>query len=306
MADVTADFLADWHEMQKAKLSRMGYPTKPGETRETISFAYYNLERRMILSNRRTVHQSRELSCPLEHRAGLNEVLKKAAKGSDLRPHQSTKLVRADYDDALLNDWRVQHLHLGTAPDKGIPGFMGRTGPVLYAYLTAEDFFAIDVMEHEALAHQRLLQIIHRNWPNLLEPYRLKGVLGLSVKPSDDDIKMSRTQHVLASTEIDGVVYAPPGGGYASNGTSIEVVLSHDNAVQIFLHLQDHIAQNIDKLVEQEKNEGRGMVPPYHFKLRLFSPDRVEVIEINSGTIFPIALIRSSPSDQTDRINFQR
>lgn len=95
MAEITADFLADWHEMQKTELSRMGYPPQPGETQEEISLAFYNLERRIIPSNKRAVHQSREFSCPVEHREGLNEVLKKSAKGSDLRPHQSTKLVQA-------------------------------------------------------------------------------------------------------------------------------------------------------------------------------------------------------------------
>jgi hypothetical protein len=290
MIDITADFLADWYEMQKAALCQMGYVPSPDDTQDKISLAFYNLERRMISMNRRTVHQSRELTCPVEDRPGLNDVLKKAAKGSDLRPHQSTKLLQADYDDALLNDWRIQHLHLGTAPHKKMPGFMSRTGAVLYAYITAEEFFAINVLDHTAFAQQRLLQIIHRNWPKLIEPFRAKGTLGLEFNPSDDDIKIARHSFINAATEIDGAVYMSPGGGYASNGTSAEVVFRHDNARELFLRVQDYIARNIDQLAEQQRSIGPTMVPPYHFKLNFISPDRLEVIEVNSRAILTFGL----------------
>lgn len=166
---------------------------------------------------------------------------------------------------------------------------MSRTRPVLYAYVTAEEFFAIEVLDHTAFAQQRLLQIIHRNWPKLIEPFRVKGTLGLSFKPSDEQVKMARNSHINAATEIDGAVYFS-GGGYASNGTSIEVVFRHDNARELFVRMQDYIARNINQLVEQQKSEGRTMVPPYRFKLKFVNPDRVEVIEVNSSAILTFAL----------------
>ncbi len=290
MPEVNADFLADWCEIQRAELTQMGYGLKPTDTAETISLAFYNVQRRTIPPKPRTVLQSRELSCPYELRGGLNVMLKKAAKGVDLRPHQSKGLLRADYADALLNDWRIHHFHLGTKPDPKEPAFVERTGPVLFAWVTKDELCAIDVLEHGDWARQRLLETIHRNWPALIERYRLKGI-GLETVPTDANIKDLRSGHVQSMTQIDGVIYFPPGGGYATDGTSMEVVAQHQNACRIFSSIQDHVINNIAVLVERAReNLGCAMTPPFHFKLKLVSTRQLEVIEINSKAtfIFPI------------------
>ncbi|MFZ0887421.1 MAG: hypothetical protein WA005_03135 [Candidatus Binataceae bacterium] len=285
MLEMRADFLADWCEIQKTELTRMGYTVNPSDTAETISLAFYNVQRRIIPQGPRTVVQSRELTCPYEHRAGLNVVLKRAAGGLDLRPHQSKALLQADYNDALLNDWRIHHFHLGTTPGPNAPDFVERTGPVLFACVTEDEFLAIDVMEHGDWARQRLLEVIHRNWPKLIERYRIRA-LGLEMKPSDDDIKKLRSGHVQSMTEVDGVVYAPPGGGYATSGTSMEVVFQHQNACRVLLGLQDHVTKNIDQLVQLARNKGGAMAPPFHFRLKLVAPNLIEVIEIKSNATF--------------------
>ncbi|MFZ0889349.1 MAG: hypothetical protein WA005_12915 [Candidatus Binataceae bacterium] len=287
MPEITANFLADWCEMQRTELVSMGYTLKPSETPEAISLAFYNVQRRVIPLRVRTIFQSRELTCPYKHRAGLNLLLKRAAKGLDLRSHQSKGLLQPDYNDALLNDWRIHHFHLGTTPERDAPDFVQRTGSVLFAYVTADELFAVDVMEHGDWARQRLLEIIHRNWPKLIECYRPKGVLALEMTPSDDDIKKLRSAHVQSATQIDGVVYCAPGGGYAMSGISDEVVDQHDNACRIFSGIQDYMTQNIDTLVKRARQDlGCAMTSPFHFKLKLVGADRVEVIEINSKATF--------------------
>jgi len=290
MSKVKIDLLADWTEIQLRELTNMGYAVGAADTPEQISLAFYNVQRREILPRRRTVHQSRELTCPSAHRAGLNVVFKKAARGQDLRPHQSTRLAQADYNDALLNDWRIQHFHLGSIPYPKMPKFVARTGPVLFAYVAEGDFFAIDVMTHNDFARQRLLEIVHRNWPDLIERHRLKGVLAKEAKCSDDDVKRVRIGHVVTTTEIDGIVYAPPGGGYSSSGTSIEVGLQHDHAYRTFSNIEKYISEHIDQIVENARQRGRTMVPPFNFQLHLVCPDRIEVKEMNSATIFPFPI----------------
>jgi hypothetical protein len=287
MLEVNADFLADWCEMQKAELARLGYTLKPTDTAETTSLAFYSVQRRTISQKRRTVVQSRELSCPHEFRVGLNIVLKGAARGLDLTPHQSKGLLRAESTDALLNDWRIHHLHLGTSPDPRDPAFVHRTGPVLFAYVTDDTLYAIDVMEHGDWARQRMLEIVHRNWPSLIERYRLKGVVGLEMVPTDKDVKLLRSGHVQSMTQIDGVVYAPPGGGYATDGTSIEVVLQHQRAHRILSNIQDRVIKNVDALVERAREDLKcAMRPPFHFKLKLVSATQIEIVEINSKATF--------------------
>ncbi len=291
MPEIIIDLLADWCEMQRAELIKMGYALRPNETPESISLAFYNVQRRVISPQPRSVAQSRELNCPYELRKGLDDVLKKALKGLDLRPHQSKSLLQANYNDALLNHWRIHHFHLGTKPQPSKPDFVERTGPVLFAYVTEAEFYAIDVLEHGGWARRRLLEIIYRNWPKLIERYRVKGALGLMTTPSDADIKRLRSAHILSATQIDGMVYCPPGGGCSASGISVEVVLQHDSVCGIFSILEDYVRQNIGKLVERARTElRRMMMAPFHFKLKLVAAERVELVEANSGSTFPFIL----------------
>lgn len=67
---ITIDFVTDWCEIQKAELARMGYALKPGDTYETISFAFFNVHWRQIPAHPRTIIQSPELNCPCDQRKG--------------------------------------------------------------------------------------------------------------------------------------------------------------------------------------------------------------------------------------------
>lgn len=52
--------------------------------------------------------------CPSELQFGLDLVMTNIEQGVDLGPYLSKKIADLDYDDDLLNDWGVHHLHLGT------------------------------------------------------------------------------------------------------------------------------------------------------------------------------------------------
>jgi len=104
----------------------MGYVVNPNLSNRDISITYFNLQRRRIASAPRKVVLSAEFSCPSTHIAGLELIKTKAANGEDLVPHQSTRLNDPSFDDALLNDWDIHHLHLGTTIQPN--GFVERTG----------------------------------------------------------------------------------------------------------------------------------------------------------------------------------
>ena len=71
-------------------------------------------------------------SPPPELVDGFNILIDKIKEGIDITPHLSKKLTDLNYDDPLLNDWGIYHLHLGTEFDKR--GFVNRTGPPLYFF----------------------------------------------------------------------------------------------------------------------------------------------------------------------------
>ena len=60
--------------------------------------------------------------------------------------HLSRKIVDLDYDDDLLNDWDIYHLHLGT--NLHIDGFVKRTGPMLFVRFNEQNAYFKNVMGH--------------------------------------------------------------------------------------------------------------------------------------------------------------
>jgi len=286
MCEITIDLLADWCEMLKAELARRGYVLHESAAPEDISLAFYNLQRRLVPPRQRAVFMSRELGCPYEHRVGLDLLLRKASEGSDLRPYQSKKLLNAAFNDSLLSHWRIHHFHLGTRPDPKAPEFVERSRFVLFAWATNDELFAIDVMGHGNWSRQRLLKIVDDNWPALIENYRLKQVVGLKRTISDYDVQCLRSISMNSATEVNGQIYAPPGGGCAASGTSVAVVFQHDSACEIFESIQNRVVQNIHNLVEHARRAGYAMTPPFHFKLNPVAVDRIEVIELHSKARF--------------------
>jgi hypothetical protein len=94
---------------------------------------------------------------------GIDLVGSKIELGIDLRPHISRKIVDLHFDDDLLNEWDIHHLHLGTTLDAN--GFVKRTGPVLFVRFDRQNAYFINVLGHGSWTNQDMIRIIHRKWP---------------------------------------------------------------------------------------------------------------------------------------------
>jgi hypothetical protein len=236
------DFVGDVTAMLRARLTGLGYQLPANVTAEGIRLRYFNLQHRLISQRPRTVHRANAFACPPGVQAGLNLVEGKLTRGEDLRPHLSRGLLNIDYTDGLLNDWGIYHFHLGTTLDAD--GFITRTGLLLFARITEDDAYLIDVRAHGAWTSLSLLQAVHANWPDTLDRFRLRGVVGLAYPPgqrapSDAEIARLRRANVNVLHELSpGQVYAPAGGGYATDGTSVNVVRANDALVRWLRNLE--------------------------------------------------------------------
>jgi len=140
-----------------------------------------------------------------------------------LRPYQSTSIDRADYDDGMLNDWGIQHFHLGAVPYAKAPQFMDRTGPLLYAVVTAHTLYCLTVLKHKEWSNQKLLDVMHENFPEVTAGATLTswnpGPPSLSVNYSDDEVAKLRAAGANAVTQRpDGTIMFGPGGGVTLDG----------------------------------------------------------------------------------------
>ena len=124
--------------------------------------------------------------------------------------------------DGMLWDFGMHHFHLSTRSDRS--GFVARSDYLLFAILTAEDAYFIDVKWHPTptdfgWSRQALLKTVQANWPELIEPRILRGVKGDVL--TDQEKAELRRKNANVATDLDGYAVAPLGGGMTAAGSSI-------------------------------------------------------------------------------------
>lgn len=241
------DFNKDFVEILIAELLEYGIKVDENLDSEKIKIQYFNFKKRLIEDIPRVVLKSKDFSCPPQHKIGLSLLEKKIEAGQSLKKHLSKNIDNLNYKDGLLNDWGIYHLHLGENLDRD--GFISRTGPVLYARFDHENAYLISVMEHGNWTEQKMIKTIHENWPDSIESYKLKGVVGVSEKASNEDIGKLRGGGVNTAIEVEtGVVYMGPGGGFVSSKDSFEVMRLVSMYNRIIKNLEEIVKANIEKI----------------------------------------------------------
>lgn len=280
--DLKIDFLRDWARMMSENLKQMGYNPEPGDDHFKICMNYYNLLRRLVRPIPRKVLVSKEFKCPGHLQDGLNLVIEKIKKGIDLKPHLSKGILRLEYNDDLLNDWGIHHLHLGTV--ENVKGFVDRTGPVLFVRFDRDVAYLIQIMGHGDWAKQELIKIIHDNWPESIERFRIPHVESMEPKISDEDRKKLRKAHLVTFVEIDeGVIYAPLGMGYQSSGISTEVVRACMQSNKKLKLFENTVRIKIVEIAKLLKRRSGYTGSKFNFLLGI-EDDDVYAFEVNSQT----------------------
>jgi hypothetical protein len=220
------DFFADLSEMFRDALISAGYAVGGTETPEEICRTYHRVDRRRIRPSIRQVLLSREFRCPPAYQAGFDLIRSKAQSGDTLKPHQTRLLKYSEKDDALLKDWGIHHLHLGTTIESD--GYVSRTPPVLFARVTDDALYCINILDHGAFEDIQLLQILHYNWPDSLARFQIHGIQ-LEQQFTAQDIKQLRKAGIQGFYQMpDGTLYGPVGGGIATSTASLQDVLACD------------------------------------------------------------------------------
>ena len=247
--EIQSDFIKDWEDIQKKELRNSGYHLKDDKD---ISLKYFNLLRKQISSNTRKVFISKDFNVPLDFQITLNGIIDKIKKGVDLNPHLSRSLKDPGYNDGLLNDWGIHHLHLNLNIEKD--GFVERSGKLLYTYFTDDAAYLLAILEHGQWTNIDLVKIIHDNWSEVLEKFRLKG-LASSDNHSEKELKKFRKYGAVALINIGDNVYAPIGGGYMTSGINIEVVRISDIFYDFICSWEKELKDNFKKVIGEDNHK---------------------------------------------------
>jgi hypothetical protein len=276
---IEIDLYRDWIAHLRNELSTFGYDVTQFRTDEQVAHAFLNLLRRLVRPVPRAVLKSKSFSCPADLLPGLAEVERKIVAGDDLSPHLSRFLRSPSFNDPLLNDWGIHHIHLGTVVEDD--GFISRTCPVLFARFDNAAAYLIDVLPHGSWALQSMVKTLHDNWPDSIKHFRLKGVISLERSLADGDIARLRKANVNTMVQLgEGIVYAPIGGGFATSSLSTDVVVRSNHCARRLRTMQQSVIDNIEAIATDARAKGIELPEKVQFGVEV-KDDEIYAVEIN-------------------------
>lgn len=220
---VNVNLLDEFVEQVRSKL---GLDNTLDQLEVITSYAWFELRR--LPKKKWKVHLSKEITQNqffIDNREYIESLCKKAESGGDLTPHASTLITSIEGKDDMLADWGIYHLHPGHGQKTPrSSGFVNRAGELIFVYPHGNDLYFLDILDHGAWTNFSLIQIIHENWPSIIENYKLKDVLGISHEPTESELYELRKNQINSAFRIIDSFYIGPGGGLASDGSSAKAV----------------------------------------------------------------------------------
>ncbi|MDE0221110.1 MAG: hypothetical protein OXJ90_17715 [Spirochaetaceae bacterium] len=238
-----------------------------------LVLAYFGALRRMVSMVKRTVFKANGFMCPQEYVSALAEIERKIERGENINPYLSRKLRNLCANDELLNDWGIQHLHLGISviTKKKNRGFIEGTPKLLFAYFDDQSAYFIVIGDHDSFGEAELLQILHDNWPEVLEKSKNPNIR--SVAPdhltSKQRDQMRRAGYNMGANVMrDGTAYVMVGGGIMSSGDNTLDVYG-TNRLHTWAHRQTNNLRDLapEIVAELKRRHGLEVVEPITLKL---------------------------------------
>ncbi len=244
-----ANFIADWIAHLRTVLVAQGWSPDElaGLADDDVPAHYFDAARRRIAEVPRSIVLADTFSCPPQSRAVWNALQEKIRSGQDLNPHRSLGHASLRNPDGLLAEWGVHHFHLCLAPHPTQPGFVKRSGPLLFGLVASDTFYAIGVFGHgtRSFADSDILEIIHRNWPELIARYKANGVTG-GAWTAEQRTNLRRANANVMSVVSDGTVYMPTTGGVMASGMNAEAMRAADSWYYRLRALQDAVQATLE------------------------------------------------------------
>ena len=248
---------------------------------ESVILAYLRIQRRLVAASPRVIRKARDFACPAQYVDALQEIERKIRAGDNINPHCSRKLVDVEFNDLLLNDWGIQHLHLGTSviPDGKNKGFIKGTKALLYVYFDEKCAYFVKILERHDFTAQILLQTMHDNWPQILSAYHNRHVTGDRI--TDKEIKELRRKQINFCIALaDGTSYIAIGGGITASGDNAEDV----TRLNYLHHWADHegkkVKAELPGIIERMEKQGRKVNYPITLRLKILDLEqRVWVLD---------------------------
>lgn len=272
--EICIDLMADLGEFARSVMSDSGWDVTHVDNNDHKALvAYAKLKRYLISPRPRTVLKSRQFD-PLGHEAGIERLENAVRNGEDLNVYMTSRFDDITASDGLLDHWGIRHFHLGTEIDPDT-GRINRTRHILFGLISDSHAYFIKVGTHGRDSRyvwyqQEMLETIHRNWPEAIEPFRAAGVTTISPKYDDPvDVKSLRDANLLTLLQVeDGTVYIGPGMGTTGDGTHIHDLQFADTMSRAVKQVEEHILNNYPLIRDNARRLGYHFKDPATFRLK--------------------------------------
>lgn len=207
---------------------------------------FFNIKIKNVAEKPRSVFWSDEVkNHPLyknEKKSVIDLIAKEIEVGESIHRYLSPKSDHLRHTDNTLSCFDIHHLHLGAAIEtKGTrKGRVKGTKSLLFAMFNDDSAYFVDIFTHDiGFLNPVLLRTIYKNWPDILEPFRIKrdGIIAENISKEDYEKLLSGKDKINAPIELaPGKVYFFPGGGITCAGTAIAV---EDHIRSIFYAMEE-------------------------------------------------------------------
>lgn len=171
---------------------------------------YFEVLRKHIPPRRRKVYIAPELMQKIDtpQYAGWKkrfyEIKEKFENGDDMNNFLSKRADENGFKDRMLTCWKMHHVHFYPEKKKG--------DMLLFAVIMEDRVYMVDVLPHNkkyVFSTFDLLNIVHSNWREIFEPYRLRGITDVEpVITKDEDIDKLRKAGISTAVQLGEDVYA--------------------------------------------------------------------------------------------------
>ena len=249
--EITFRFRETLANIFKREIEELGFDTSSLTTSDDVLQSYCSYTYRLIEKRPRAIYKATSFACPAEVEIGLKWLEEKIRKGESVNPHLNSA-TKKDKLDGLLYDWGIQHL----GETFSAPGYVKRTGPVLFAIFRKNNVYFIDIRDHVGWSDKGLLDIVNENWSELLSIYKMEGV-----KPEtsfdEKEITLLRKSGINTFHELSaGNSYLPMGGGITSAGTSMMAMQTYVEMIRMLNDIKTNIRANVKYFVSHVEPKG--------------------------------------------------
>lgn len=247
-SDIKIDLISDAEEIFRKYMKSF---VKRRKSKNDVIMDYCRLNIRLIDKKPRRILKAKGIKCPPDYEKKLDYLEECIVHGENLIPFMSKNIQYLTREDMLLYDWGIYHFHISDEKEEN-SFFMKRSDYLLMTYIEGDFIYFLDIVPHSSTdiviwSDTKYLDIIRENWPNLMDKYVIKDCVPVE-SYNDTEISKIRKRGALIISKWDNRnALFSPGGGYASDRTSIRAMQQRDYLIDLISEIEPIWIENFSE-----------------------------------------------------------